>query len=163
RSRVDRAGPVPACVASSSAGRQRDRCRRRLHGGARPQRGTTLDGASDGGGGPRCGRSRHAHRRSGRNGHVPPPAPPRRPRGVLVLAQTADLVTAAAAAGRAVAAFNVITVEHAEAIAEGAERAGHPVILQISQNAVRYHGGRLGPIAAATAAIAASSAVPAAV
>ena len=80
-----------------------------------------------------------------------------------MLAETADLVTTAAAAGRAVAAFNVITVEHAEAIAEGAERAGHPVILQISQNAVRYHGGRLGPITAATLAIAGSSAEPAAV
>ena len=77
-----------------------------------------------------------------------------------MLVRTADLVTAAAIAGRAVAAFNVITVEHAEAIAEGAERAGHPVILQISQNAVRYHGGRLGPIAAAMLAVAEASAVP---
>ena len=37
---------------------------------------------------------------------------------------TADLVTAARAAGRGVAAFNVITLEHAEAIVAGAERAG---------------------------------------
>src|SRR5215218_6436343 len=56
-----------------------------------------------------------------------------------------------------VCAFNVITLEHAEAIVTGAEAAGLPVILQISENAVKFHGGRLGPIAAATAAVAASS------
>ena len=62
--------------------------------------------------------------------------------------------------GRGVAAFNVITVEHAEAIVTGAESAGLPVILQISENAVKFHGGRLAPIAAAARAVAAASAVP---
>jgi fructose-bisphosphate aldolase class II len=66
-------------------------------------------------------------------------------------------VAAARRAGRAVGAFNVITLEHAEAIATGAERAGRPAILQISQNAVRFHGGALHPIAAATAAVASAS------
>ena len=56
-----------------------------------------------------------------------------------------------------ICAFNVITLEHAEAIVTGAEQAGRPVILQISENAVKFHGGRVGPIAAATAAVAASS------
>ena len=77
----------------------------------------------------------------------------------MPLVPTGRLVADAAAAGRGVAAFNVITVEHAEAIVAGAERAGLPVILQISQNAVTFHGGRLGPIAAATAAVAESSTV----
>lgn len=38
-------------------------------------------------------------------------------------------------------AFNVITLEHAEGIVAGAERAGRPVILQLSENAIRFHGG----------------------
>jgi fructose-bisphosphate aldolase class II len=40
----------------------------------------------------------------------------------------------------AVAAFNVITIEHAEGIVAGAERAGLPVILQLSESAITYHG-----------------------
>ena len=59
--------------------------------------------------------------------------------------------------GRGIGAFNVITLEHAEAIAAGAEAAGLPVIMQISENTVKFHGGRLGPLAAATAAVARSS------
>ncbi|OIV37078.1 fructose-bisphosphate aldolase [Mangrovactinospora gilvigrisea] len=75
----------------------------------------------------------------------------------MALVTTGELVSEAAEAGRGVAAFNVITLEHAEAIAAGAEAAGLPAILQISQNAVKYHGGRLGPIAAASAAVARDS------
>ena len=56
--------------------------------------------------------------------------------------------------GTGIAAFNVITLEHAEAIAAGAEEAGLPAILQISENAVRFHGGRLGPVALAAAEVA---------
>ncbi|MEX2984682.1 class II fructose-bisphosphate aldolase [Streptomyces sp. C36] len=75
----------------------------------------------------------------------------------MPLTRTADLMTAARTAGEAVAAFNVITLEHAEAIATGAEAAGAPAILQISENAVRFHGGDLAPLAAATAAVARAS------
>jgi fructose-bisphosphate aldolase class II len=71
----------------------------------------------------------------------------------MPLVPTASLVSAP------VGAFNVITLEHAAGIVAGAEAAGRPVILQISQNAVRFHGGRLGPIAAATRAVAAGSSV----
>jgi fructose-bisphosphate aldolase class II len=77
----------------------------------------------------------------------------------MSLVPTAQLVADAAAGGHGLAAFNVITIEHAEAIVAGAERAGLPVILQISQNAVKFHGWRLGPIAAATAAVAAAASV----
>lgn len=77
----------------------------------------------------------------------------------MSLVPTAGLVAAAAHAGRGIAAFNVITVEHAEAIVAGAQAAGLPAVLQISQNAVKFHGGRLAPIAAATAAVADSSTV----
>lgn len=77
----------------------------------------------------------------------------------MPLATTADLVRRAQDDGRGVAAFNVITLEHAEGIVRGAELAGAPVILQISENAVRFHGGRLAPIAAATRTVADSAAV----
>ncbi|BCJ47690.1 fructose-bisphosphate aldolase [Actinoplanes ianthinogenes] len=77
-----------------------------------------------------------------------------------MLTPTGELVTAARARGRAVCAFNVITVEHAEAIVSGAEAAGCPVILQVSENAVRFHHGRLAPIAAAARAVAAAAHVP---
>ncbi|GAA0240557.1 class II fructose-bisphosphate aldolase family protein [Actinomadura nitritigenes] len=72
----------------------------------------------------------------------------------MPLVNTAELVRP----GEGVAAFNVITLEHAEAIVAAAEETGRPVICQISQNAVRFHGGRLGPIAAGTRAVAEGSA-----
>jgi fructose-bisphosphate aldolase class II len=78
----------------------------------------------------------------------------------MPLARTADLVTAAYRAGTGIVAFNVITFEHAEAIAAGAEAAGSAVIMQISENAVKFHGGRITPIAAAVVAIAAEASVP---
>lgn len=59
---------------------------------------------------------------------------------------------------RGVGAFNVVLLEHAEAIVQGAEQAGLPVVLQISENCIRYHGG-LAPITTATRAIASASAV----
>jgi len=74
-----------------------------------------------------------------------------------MLVPTSTLVAQAATAHRGIPAFNVITLEHAEAIAQGAEAAGVAVIMQISENAVRFHGGRLAPIAAATSAVAHSS------
>lgn len=55
--------------------------------------------------------------------------------------------------GHAVAAFNVIQLEHAEAYAAAAEQTGLSVVMQISENCVRYHGS-LAPLAAATLAIA---------
>jgi fructose-bisphosphate aldolase class II len=78
----------------------------------------------------------------------------------MTLASTADLVADAASRGGALAAFNVITLEHAEAIARAAEDCRTPVILQVSQNAVGFHGGQLAPIAAAAAAVAGLASVP---
>jgi fructose-bisphosphate aldolase class II len=60
---------------------------------------------------------------------------------------------------RAVGAFNAILLEHAEAIVAGAEQADLPVILQISQNAIRYHGS-LEPFAVACLRLAAGASVP---
>jgi len=67
----------------------------------------------------------------------------------------------AVASGRpgGLAAFNVIELEHAEAIAAGAEAADRPVVLQISENTVAFHGA-LAPLALACLRIAAESDVP---
>lgn len=62
----------------------------------------------------------------------------------------------------AVLAFNVIQLEHAEAIVTGAEAAGRPVVLQISENAAKYHGG-LAPVTRASLEIAAAASVDVAV
>jgi fructose-bisphosphate aldolase class II len=70
-----------------------------------------------------------------------------------------DLVTEAHARQRGIGAFNVVLLEHAEAIVEGAQNAALPVILQISQNAAKYHGS-FEPIAAASLAIAREARVP---
>ncbi|KMO80504.1 class II fructose-bisphosphate aldolase [Mycolicibacterium obuense] len=81
----------------------------------------------------------------------------------MTLASTSDLVAAAIENRCAVLAFNAITVEHAEGIAAGVERAGAAALIQISENTVRFHGGALAPIAAACAQIAGRSAAPLAV
>ena len=61
--------------------------------------------------------------------------------------------------GSAIGAFNVILLEHAEALVQGAEAAKLPVILQISENCVSYHKA-LKPISVATMAVAESASVP---
>ncbi|MFD4658648.1 ketose-bisphosphate aldolase [Kitasatospora sp. NPDC058444] len=80
----------------------------------------------------------------------------------MPLSGTGVIAATAAGAARGVGAFNVIQLEHAQAIVAGAEAAGAPVVLQISENAVRYHGA-LDPIGAATLAVARAAGVPVAV
>lgn len=53
-------------------------------------------------------------------------------------------------------AFNVIQLEHAEGIIAGAEAVKRPVVLQISENTARFHGG-LAPLASACLALADAS------
>ena len=80
----------------------------------------------------------------------------------MTLTATRALVADARAQGTGIGAFNVIHLETAEGIVAAAERAGLPVILQISQNCVAYHGS-LEPIAAASLALARASTAPVAV
>ncbi|CAL9339500.1 MULTISPECIES: class II fructose-bisphosphate aldolase [unclassified Streptomyces] len=80
----------------------------------------------------------------------------------MPLSPTDDIVGPASRAGVGVGAFNVVQLEHAEAIVGGAEAAGRPVILQISENTARYHGG-LEPIGLATLAVARGALTPVAV
>ncbi|WP_435109643.1 class II fructose-bisphosphate aldolase [Nocardiopsis synnemataformans] len=80
----------------------------------------------------------------------------------MTLVAINTLLDRAVARRGGVGAFNVILLEHVEALIAGAERAGAPVVLQISQNCVRYHGA-LAPLALATLAAARRAAVPTAV
>lgn len=80
----------------------------------------------------------------------------------MTLVATRELMDTAVAEGIGIGAFNVIHLETAEGLVMGAETAGLPVILQISENCVAFHGA-LEPIALATLAIARSAVVPVAV
>ncbi|MBT2368994.1 class II fructose-bisphosphate aldolase [Streptomyces sp. ISL-10] len=80
----------------------------------------------------------------------------------MPLTSTGDIVGPARAATSGVGAFNVVQIEHAEAIVAGAERAGLPVVLQISENTARYHGS-LAPIGLASLALARAASMPVAV
>jgi ketose-bisphosphate aldolase len=74
-------------------------------------------------------------------------------------ASLTDLLAHAASTTTALGAFNIVLLEHAEAIVAGAESARLPVVLQISENCIRYHGS-LEPILSASRAIADSASVP---
>ncbi|MFE9925127.1 ketose-bisphosphate aldolase [Streptomyces sp. NPDC005774] len=78
----------------------------------------------------------------------------------MPLTTTGELVGRAATAGAAVASFNVITLEHIEAVIAGAESMNAPVVLQVSENAVKFRYGRLLPLARAAVAAAERAAVP---
>ncbi len=76
----------------------------------------------------------------------------------MTLATAADLLKAATGRGRAVPAFNVITLEQAEAVAGGAEDAGVGVLIQLSQNAIAFRGA-FAPLLSACREIARESSV----
>jgi fructose-bisphosphate aldolase class II len=78
----------------------------------------------------------------------------------MSLVTTAELIHEARQRGGGVAAFNVITIEHAEGIIEGSRRSGHPVILQVSENTVKFHGGQIRPLAVALNALASEADTP---
>ena len=74
----------------------------------------------------------------------------------MTLTPTRTILDAASGKGRGVGAFNVIHLETAEALAAAAESTRLPVILQLSENCIRYHG-RFEPIARAMLAVAETS------
>ena len=112
-----------------------------------------------GGRGIQSGGLRHAAGRVRGDAHDSRPA---RGGRLMAAAGMSEIVGTARAAGRGVGAFNVIGLEHAEAIVAGAQAAASPVVLQISENCVAYHGA-LEPIARACLSIADSADVPVAV
>jgi len=77
----------------------------------------------------------------------------------LARAALTDVLSPAQRDRSGLGAFNVIQLEHAEAIVAGAEAAGRPTVLQVSENAVRYHGA-LAPVGRAMLAIADAATVP---
>ena len=77
----------------------------------------------------------------------------------MTLSSTRALVDDAAERGGAVPAFNVITLDQAEAIVEGASSACVGVLLQVSENAIRWHRSP-EPILAACRELAAAAPVP---
>lgn len=77
----------------------------------------------------------------------------------MPLAPMSQIMNQAVQLGRGQGAFNVIHLETAQGLIAGAEQAGLPLILQISENCVKYHGG-LPALAAATVALADAAEVP---
>lgn len=82
----------------------------------------------------------------------------------MTLASPADLIARREATPglSAVPAFNVIGLEHLEAFIDAGESLQVPLILQLSQNAVRHRGG-IRPFAAAIVAQAEAAAIPVAI
>jgi len=77
----------------------------------------------------------------------------------MPLVETRLLIDEAVKTSSGICAFNIITLEHAEAVIRGAEASREPVILQISENAVRYHQDNVFALAAAAAAVAKAASV----
>lgn len=77
----------------------------------------------------------------------------------MTLCTLTEALAHAVTAGRGLLAVNVIQLEHAEAYAAASETTGLPVVLQVSENCVRYHGA-LAPIAAASRAVAEAASAP---
>jgi fructose-bisphosphate aldolase class II len=75
----------------------------------------------------------------------------------MTLAHTGELMGDAVGSGVGLAAFNVISLEHGEAIIEAAEQTKLPAVLQISENCIKFHRGRLKPLVSGLAALAESS------
>jgi fructose-bisphosphate aldolase class II len=83
----------------------------------------------------------------------------RKTTSIVPLTPAGELVAAAYRRSAAIAAFNVIGLEHVEGVIAGAEAAASPAILQISENTVRFHGG-LEPLAVSALAAARGARVP---
>jgi fructose-bisphosphate aldolase class II len=77
----------------------------------------------------------------------------------MTLSTTKALIDAAYSNGTGIGAFNVVSLETAEGLVSASETAGLGVILQISENCVRYHGS-LEPIARAVLALGSAASTP---
>ncbi|MDR0285518.1 MAG: class II fructose-bisphosphate aldolase [Propionibacteriaceae bacterium] len=77
----------------------------------------------------------------------------------MTVVRMQDLLAGARAARRGLGSFNVTLLESAEALVAAAETVRAPMVLQISQNAVDYHG-TLAPLALGCLELAARASVP---
>lgn len=80
----------------------------------------------------------------------------------MTLTSTRTLIDHAVRTGTAVGAFNVVQLETAEALVQAATSTGLPLILQISENCVKFHGG-LEPISRAVIRLSVAADAPLAV
>lgn len=80
----------------------------------------------------------------------------------MALSPSHVMANVARSTGIGIGAFNVVHLESAERFVSGAENVNQPVILQISENAVKFHNG-LAPIAKACLVLAETAKVPVAV
>jgi fructose-bisphosphate aldolase class II len=78
----------------------------------------------------------------------------------MTVVGTGALIAEAQRRGEALPAFNVITLEHAEAIVAAASRSGRGLVLALSENAIRYHDGAAEPVLAAVHALASRAQAP---
>jgi fructose-bisphosphate aldolase class II len=78
----------------------------------------------------------------------------------MPLAPLGDLIASARRRNVGLVAFNVVLLEQAEAIVAAAEDCGLPTVLQVSENTVAYHRGRIEPIARACESMALCASVP---
>lgn len=76
----------------------------------------------------------------------------------MPLVNTADLLADAVVRGAGLGAFNVVTLEHGEAIVDAAEREHAPVVLQVSERCIGFHGGNPRPLLSALGELARDSA-----
>lgn len=81
----------------------------------------------------------------------------------MPLVDIRQMAAEAAAAKVGLGAFNVVLLEFAHAEVEAAERVGVPIVLQLSENAIKYHGGKIAPLGTALLALANEASVPVAV
>lgn len=77
----------------------------------------------------------------------------------MPLAPLPEVLQPAAQNRHGVGAFNVIQLEHAEAIVAGAAAAAAPVVLQVSENTLAYHGSA-APLLSACLRLAEEAPVP---
>ena len=77
----------------------------------------------------------------------------------MPLVSARELFERATSGSTPLAAFNAITLEQAEGIVQGAETAQQSVIIQVSENAIAFHGA-LPPFAASLVALAETAPTP---
>ena len=77
----------------------------------------------------------------------------------MPLVDLKSVATSSKEHGVGLGAFNVVHIESAEIFVKAAEAVNRPVVLQISENAAKFHGA-LAPITAGTLAVARNARVP---
>lgn len=78
----------------------------------------------------------------------------------MTLVSTSGLVEQAVHHQYGLLAFNVVTLEHIEAVVDAGQAAGRTVIIQVSENAVAFHNGRIHPLTCAARSLAEESTAP---